>query len=476
MTNLFNQINRNFLDKAAIIGEDKSFTYAEFLGAISAVSNQLVQQSIGRGDRVGLQGLHSYQILVAYYACMKIGATPVPIPFVDEERVQGAYLSAEIKHVLSGDDLAINPIGSTVNETEESTVNQDEAIVIFTSGTTSNKLKGVRLSHRGISSICHFMNDAMEVDSCIIECVYASLDHAYGYGRCHSVLAAGGTLVLPKSINRLATLFGLLRREKCNALSIAPSIISSILQTASQHLSVFKDQIKWIQTGAMKFDKYFRENLSKTLPNTRLFLHYGLSEAMRVTFFELNRYPHKGHTEGRPSRGVELQIWDEENNQVAHGDIGVIAIRGDNLCLGYLDDDLWQSNCVNGWFKTSDRGYLDEDGFLIYAGRNDDVINMNGTLIHPDEIESKLVSLIAKNAFSVVGVKDPKKLKDSIAVVCIEGDSGVSMRDIAEHMQKSDAIMLPSHLVQLDALPRTRTGKVNRKALQDKIIDDNLIA
>jgi acyl-CoA synthetase (AMP-forming)/AMP-acid ligase II len=100
MTNLFNEISSISANKLAIIGEDRSFTYQELVSRINEISAHLLTQNVKQNDRIGLQNMHSYQFLIAYYACMKIGAIPVPIPFVDEERVSGAIDSANIRLVL----------------------------------------------------------------------------------------------------------------------------------------------------------------------------------------------------------------------------------------------------------------------------------------------------------------------------------------------------------------------------------------
>lgn len=471
MQNLYSEISQHDLTKLAIIGHEKQLTYGQLLAQIDALANKLLQDGITQGNRIGIHSTSNVDLLLAYYACMAIGAVPVPIPFKDEDRIAGAVETANIHYKIDGAlELATLPQLALASVTE-----WPEAIVIFTSGTTSNKLKGVRLSHAGISSICAFMNEQMEVDSSIIECVYASIDHAYGFGRCHSVLSIGGTLVLPKAIKGFVNLFSLLNKHQCNALSIAPSMLSSVLQVAKEHLNDLSEKIKWIQTGAMKFDPYFRENLVSTLPNTRIFLHYGLSEAMRVTFFELNKHFDKAHTEGQPSRGVEMEIWDDQNVSLPANSQGTIAIKGTNLCLGYLDDKLWQQNLVDGWFKTSDQGYLDDDGYLVFGGRADDVINCNGALVHPDEIESKLVNLITANAFSAVGVPDPKKLKDTLAVICIEGESSVKLRDIVNHLTKTDSGLVPNQVIHVELLPRTRSGKINRNELIQQIKLNNLV-
>ncbi|MDO6718395.1 class I adenylate-forming enzyme family protein [Psychrosphaera sp. 1_MG-2023] len=461
MLNLYSEISNSSPEHLAIIGEDKQLTYEQLHNQIASLACKLVSDGVTQGNRVGIHSVSNVNLLISYYACMAVGAVPVPFPFKDEERIAGALETANIQYQI---DPTID-IETLPKQENLDLAYYSEAIVIFTSGTTSSKLKGVRLSHEGISSICQFMNDEMEVDANIVECVYAAIDHAYGFGRCHSVFKVGGTVVLPKAIKGFVNLFSLLHKHQCNALAIAPSMLSSILQVAHEHLNELSHQIKWIQTGAMKFDPFFRENLIKSLPTTRIFLHYGLSEAMRVTFFELNRHLDKSHTEGKPSRGCELQILNENNQPLGNNCQGTIAIRGTNLCLGYLDDALWQSNLVDGWYKTSDQGFIDDAGYLVFGGRADDVINCNGALVHPDEIESKLVNLIKTNAFSVVGIPDPKKLKDSIAVVCIEGKSTLSMRDIVDHLKSTDAALIPNQLVHIESLPRTRSGKINRNEL-----------
>ncbi|WP_462157648.1 class I adenylate-forming enzyme family protein [Pseudoalteromonas sp. GB56] len=275
---------------------------------------------------------------------------------------------------------------------------------------------------------------------------------------------------MPQSLNNPFSVFNLVEQHQCNALSSAPSMIAALLRLGSDQLSGLVERVKWIQTGAMRFDPLFREQLCEALPHTRIFLHYGLSEAMRVTFFELNTHLHKANTEGPASACSKIRIIDDQGREVAQGHSGRIAIQGSNLCLGYLDNEYWQSQLIGGWFATSDLGYLDEDGYLVFLGRYDDVINYNGVLVHPDEIESKLLSLFPKNAFCVVGMPDPGKVKDAIVTLCIEGDSDITMRDVANHMQGKDANLMPNKLVKVATLPKTRSGKVSRAELIKQLV------
>jgi len=463
--NIYDDIASLDADRTWIVHGDREISGREFLGGIAQLSDWLSEQGVKPGDRVGLKKLSNLDLLTGYYACARIGAIAVPIPFDDAERIEGAMAATNAR--LAIDCVDHRPEKRRSEDAVASArTGIHEALVIFTSGTTSRKLKGVRLAHDGICGTCAFMNRTMEVDQSIRELVFAPLDHAYGFGRCHSVLTAQGVLVLPKSLGRLSLVLDLLSERQCNAMAATPAIFASLLRGVREDFQAAAANLRWIQTGAMRFDAFFRETLLEALPDTRIFLHYGLSEAMRVTFFELNRNTDKIHTEGPAADGVLLEIRDDSNQPLPQGQEGTIAIRGRNLCLGYVDDAVWQQNLRDGWFITSDRASLDEDGFLVFGGRTDDTINVNGILVHPDEIESKILKAWPNEHFSVIGLPDPQRVKDTIVVLCVEGGSEITLAALRAKMADSDKHLIPQKVATVKFLPMTRTGKINRVELR----------
>jgi len=318
------------------------------------------------------------------------------------------------------------------------------------------------------------MNERMQVDTDIRECVFAPVDHAFAIGRCHAVLLAGGTLLLGTDALGVESFFDAFLKHGANALSAPPSVLITLLKTSPQRFRAAA-RLRWIQTGAMRFDKRFRELLSQMFPEARIFTHYGLSEAMRATFLDVQGTPEKLHTEGRAADGVEIGIFNERRERLPAGMDGIIGIKGRNVCLGYVDRDEWQRTYEDGWFFTSDRGLLDEDGYLVFSGRADDVVNVNGFIVHPDEIESRLAPLFPTQAFSVVGIPDPAGLKDSIVVLCIEGAVSVSPEQVRSALREAEEFMVPKNIIAMRELPRTHTGKVIRAQLS-KLVYDQLRA
>jgi long-chain acyl-CoA synthetase len=460
--NLYLDLPQNAPQSIAILERGRPTTFEELFGHIDRYARYLCAQGVTGRDRVGILGLTNLEYLAAVYACARIGAAAVPLPAEDPVRFKAAREAARVRLLV---EQPVPDVHATVISSHN-----PEAMVIFTSGTTSEGRKGVILGHEGISSTAAFMNRAMNVDRSIRECVYAPLDHAFAFGRCHAVLMAGGTLMLEAERRGFEPLFDSLARG-ANALSTVPSMLATLLRLSEARLKAAGAGLRWIQTGAMRFDRAFRDQLCRVFPGARIFLHYGLSEAMRVTFIELHETPLKRHTEGQPADGVEIAILDENGERLGPGSEGRIAVRGRNLALGYVDNEAWQRCLRDGWFVTADRGSLDEDGYLVFAGRSDDVINVNGNLVHPDEIESRLFGFLGRHNFSVVGVSDPRNVKDKVVVLAVEGDPGIGLEEIVEAMAGTVDYMIPHRLVKLERLPRTASGKVSRAMLAKELAD-----
>jgi long-chain acyl-CoA synthetase len=462
MTNLYENLAVARSDALAIVTNTESLTYGHLFERIELFGGYLQAKGVHSGDRVGLRGLSDSDYLAAVYGCAKIGAVAVPFGRDEgSERVNSAMRAANVKLMIS--NRPPGKLETTLSETFH------EAMVIFTSGTTSSNRKGVILGHDGISSTASFMNRAMGVDSSIKECVFAPLDHAFGFGRAHSVLTANGTLVLP-GMGNLGKLLDTLEMPGINAFSTVPSILASILKFHTKRIRSAGANLRCIQTGAMRFDQSFRNQLCEIFPSSRIYLHYGLSEAMRVTFIELQTEVTKRHTEGRPAEGVDIAILGDRGEILQSGSEGTIAVRGKNVALGYLDQSAWHSTYRDGWFITSDRGKLDEDGYLIFSGRVDDVINTNGYIIHPDEIESRLHHLFSRQNFSVVGLSDPHGIKDKIIVLAVEGECYLTLEDLVVAMGDAPNYMVPKNIVSVNEIPRTASGKVSRTKLIEQIL------
>jgi acyl-CoA synthetase (AMP-forming)/AMP-acid ligase II len=183
---------------------------------------------------------------------------------------------------------------------------------------------------------------------------------------------------------------------------------------------------------------------------------------MRATFLNLREESDKLHTEGRPRPGVKIEIRDDSNNALPCDAVGIICISGKAVASGYTNPEEWEKHLTpDGWYRSGDLGMLDCDGYLVFLGRSDDVVNVNGNLVHPGEVDSRLSTLI-NQPFCVVGIRDPRGHRDTVLVVCIEGKSNITIDSITRHLSNSARHLIPSYVIPIPALPRTATGKIKR--------------
>ena len=322
--------------------------------------------------------------------------------------------------------------------------------IIFTSG-SENEPKGVILTRKAFDYTCKEMNKEMNIRIGQKEIVHAPLDHAFALGRCHCTILKNGTIFFDNK----ETIYNLVENLKSNTkigLSIIPSVLATLLSIKKlKFLDCFKN-IKYVQTGAMRFPINYRKKLlMKT--ETEIYIHYGLTEMMRVTFLNLRKYKNMINSEGKPFKKNSIKILKNNRSKV-----GEILVKGKSLCGGYLNKKDWDPKIKNGWYQTGDIGYI-EKGFLIYKGRSSNLINFNGRLIHPEYYEEKLDKKF-NSKFCMFAKRD--KIKDNIICLAVL-KNGPKDKDIINFINSQFSNIFISKIFKINKFSYTRTNKLNRK-------------
>ena len=197
---------------------------------------------------------------------------------------------------------------------------------------------------------------------------------------------------------------------------------------------------------------------SKILKKGRLATYYGLTEASRSTFMKFD-LDGKESSVGMPAPGVQIKLVDQEGNE---SDDGAIWIRGPNVIRSYWKESSTM-NPVEGWLKTGDLGHFDDEGYLYLKGRTDDIINVAGEKVNPQDVE-RIVKLLADIEEAIaVGVKHETFGQVVKLFVKKIAGSHITKSDIIVHCIKNlERYKVPVHIEFVDDFPRTEYGKIKR--------------
>jgi acyl-CoA synthetase (AMP-forming)/AMP-acid ligase II len=174
---------------------------------------------------------------------------------------------------------------------------------------------------------------------------------------------------------------------------------------------------------------------------------------------------------GRPLPDVEVKIVDEEGNALPPLGVGEILARGPRIMTGYWRDEQKTSQVMtqDGWLRTGDMGWMDEEGYIYLAGRGDDMIIRGGENISPEEVENVLHSHPKVEEAAVIGVPDPEWGQEPKAVVVPKKGEVVTQEEIIEYCRlKLSGFKRPRSVIFIDSLPRNPMGKVLRKKLREE--------
>jgi acyl-CoA synthetase (AMP-forming)/AMP-acid ligase II len=174
---------------------------------------------------------------------------------------------------------------------------------------------------------------------------------------------------------------------------------------------------------------------------------------------------------GRPLPDVEIKIIDEQGNAVAPNIVGEIVAQGPRVMSGYWQDEEKTAKAFtsDGWLRTSDMGYMDEDGYIFLAGRADDLIIRGGENISPREVEDVIQSHPKVEEAAVIGIPDEEWGQEPRAIVVLKQGETATEDEIIEHSRSNLAsFKRPRSVIFVDSLPRSALGKLSRKQLVEE--------
>lgn len=342
-------------------------------------------------------------------------------------------------------------------------LSDDPAQIVFSSG-TEGRPKGIVISHRNLADVTGRLNAVMAVNSDIREYIGVPVTYSFGLGRARAVAAAGGAFFLPERFDPLE-IRDMLATGQINAVSAVPSLWRQLLATPGV-IGALGARMRWIEIGSQYMSAADKLALRELFPNARIVQHYGLTEASRSTFLDISAAdPEVLESVGQATGAVQMRITDE----------GAIAIRGDHVALGVLDDDglIQPLTDADGWLTTRDRGEI-RDGHLYYLGRLDDQINVGGIKLPAEGLETRIRALVpaAGDHIAVAPIPDPAR--GEAVLLAIEksmGDHAALIEEAARLILTRSGISIgpgvnaPLKVLHVDHLPRTGSDKIQRRLL-----------
>ncbi|MDX2229165.1 MAG: AMP-binding protein [Leptolyngbyaceae cyanobacterium bins.349] len=409
--------------------------------------------SIQDVSRVGVVAANHTGYVAAMMAIMESGDIGVPLRNAnDYDRIN----AAGVKRVVTPE-----PGKAWMSKEFHVSVSNDAiALISFTSG-TEGKPKGVILTHSNLANVIQRLNSVMAVDDSIREYIGVPVYHSFGFGRCRAIASAHGVFFVPEHGFDPAEIGLMLKRGEINAISAIPSLWRVLL--ANQDLiGNYGKRVRWIEIGSQYMSRQEKESLKLLFPEAKIVQHYGLTEASRTTLLEIHQEEGKVlESVGRALAGVSVQLTKH----------GRIAIQGDHVAHKYLIDGQEKNlQNQNGWFITNDLGHI-EHNYLYYRGRADDIINCSGTKISPDQLEAKIYTHIGyTDGLAVCRKADP--LRGDGFLIATTKALKVDSRSLEIAISKATQELginagKAVSIINIDCLPRTTSGKVQRKKLSE---------
>ena len=488
-----------------------TLTWRQVETRVWRMARALLALGVTNGDRVAYLGVNSHRYFEMYYAPSRISAIAVPLNFrlAQAELIQTltdctpSILFADalhfeaalelqkavpsIRHVVWADDLpapdrveSYDALVASEDEDdgagieEQGTCDRETAIIFYTGGTTGRG-KGVMLSHSNL-----FVNSSSAIPIYGFrpretQMMSGPMFHLGSGSRVFSAaLLCSHTIIVPKFDSTDA--MQAIQDHGIASIQLVPTMLAMLLKHP-EFSSFDLSSLRLITYGAATMPTELLRQALDTLPKVKFVQAFGMTETSPVctvlTSDQHSPTSTKLGTVGTPMPHAEIRIADDDDVDVPTGVTGQILTRGPHVMNGYWNQpEVTARALCGGWYHTGDAGWLDEDGFLHIAGRTTEMIVSGGENVYPVEIENALTLHPAVDGAAIIGIPDPHWGATVHAVISLKPDCTLTLAELDAHCRPLIAgYKCPRGLTVWDgALPLTNVGKMDKTTMRNAVL------
>ena len=512
-TDFLNIANSICPERNCIVFEGKRWTYAETNERINKLAHALARLGVEKDDRIGMLQVNCNEYIETYYATTKLRAIFVPLNFRAKNE--------ELRHMIDHAEAKILFVGSRYWEMIEAmlpqlpTVKQcvsidgnhgkglyyedlidsapsdeffrdiddeDITILLYTAGTTGTP-KGVPLRHTAFVSYVLDNVDPASPDIDERNLLTVPLYHVAGIQAMLAAVYGGRTLVVMRQFD-VKEWLETVQRERVTRAMLVPTMLKRVID-GKDFTKYDLSTLRVVTYGAAPMPFEVITRAIEVMPWVSFINAFGQTETAS-TIAALGPEDHViGDDEeergkklkrlaasiGRPLPDVKVRIVDKEGKTLPAGEVGEIVAKGPRIATSYWRDAQRTSQTItsDGWLRTGDMGWIDEEGYIYLSGRADDMIIRGGENISPEEVEDVLHAHPKIEEVAVIGVPSPEWGEEPRAVAVLKKGEQATAEEIIEFSRtKLAGFKRPRSVVFVDSLPRNQMGKILKKELREK--------
>jgi len=453
-----------------------NFSYEEVEKFCSSLIDKFISEGIREGNYVPLLTENPFDTIIYLLALWKIGAVPVVVNHhLTEKQLEGQLSLVEAPHLICQKAIVKKlPLLSKLISASKANMKQskqkkqiDEAVVLFTSGTTANP-KEVVLTFRNLFSAFHSGREIFRYNENDSWYLNLPLYHIGGFSLIARSLLAGSALILPES-TELQILTAQMHNLRPTLISLVPTQLKRLVDN---HVSPNPELRAVLIGGGFANDEIL---LKAFKLGWEIYKVYGSTETSAFfTALLPSELKKKTASVGKAFSSVLVKIVDEEKREMTAGQTGEIIVKSDAVIKNYLHNTMATEKVFHkDHYCTGDFGYLDADGYLFLKNRRTDLIVTGGENVSPIEIENEILNYPGIDEVCVIGIPD-NEWGEKICVVYSAGlGSSVDEDNLKAYLkQRLPGFKTPKLFIRVEEFPKTALGKINRAELKSMFSKD----